>query len=411
MDRVISTLGRLLRPIDPDRRSIVIVADDRWTIHHPSARDAGPVVSAIVWGRSASPSGTSLAAAGRSAARRELAIASIRVRPPAGLRVTRVHRLAPQRAGTGRLRRGIRKALMGGAAVELTTSPREPRVLDGVLTAAGVVGGASALRISTGGAALVVGRDASGRRVLVRLAVRGEPADPGRSIQALRSLAEAGVPHVPRLLDHGVTSGVSWTVESLLSGRRPDALSDRLVREIRDVLATFPRGSGCPTALAEDLDAIARLAPTRADHVRALSSSLEVQGLPSVLRHGDLWVGNLLTARGSLSGIVDWDAWHPRAVPGADLLELVASGERLRARRPLGTVWRERPWRGAVFRRFADAYWGALGFRPTDADLETVGVAWWAAKVAGTLTRLPERGGDGPWLELIVDPVLDELRA
>jgi hypothetical protein len=258
---------------------------------------------------------------------------------------------------------------------------------------------------------LVVGRDPSGRRVLVRLAPQGEPADPVRSIEALRSLAEAGVPHVPRLLDHGLTSGISWTVETVLPGRRPDALSDRLVREVRDVLAAFPRAGGPPTALAEDLETIARLAPTRADHVGALSSSLEGRALPSVLRHGDLWAGNLLTTRGSLSGIVDWDAWHPRAVPGADLLELVASGERLRARRPLGTVWRERPWRGAAFRRFADAYWGALGFRPSEDDLEIVGVAWWAAKVAGTLIRVPERGGDRPWLELIVDPVLDELRA
>jgi hypothetical protein len=411
MDRVISTLGTLLRPTDATRRSIVVVADDRWTVHHPLVADAGPDVAAIVWGRAPSPSGTPLVAAGRSAVRRELSIASIRTRPPAGLRVKGVHRFGPQRAGTGRLRREIRKVLLGGAAVELTAARSEPRVLDGVLADAGVVGGPSRVRISSGGAALVLGRDASGRGALVRLAPRGEPADPARSIEALRSLEEARVPGVPRLLDHGLTSGISWAVESVLPGRRPDALTDRLAQEARDVLASFPRDEGPPAALVDDLAVIERLAPTRAEGVRTLSSSVDVVDLPSVLRHGDLWAGNLLTVRGSLSGIVDWDAWHPRAVPGADLLELVASGERLRARRPLGAVWGERPWRGAAFTALADPYWGELGFRPTDDDLEIVGLAWWAAKVAGTLIRLPERGVDGPWLELIVDPVLDDLRA
>jgi Phosphotransferase enzyme family len=409
MDRVLSTLGKLLRPADPAVRSIVVAADDRWTRGEPIAGDAAPDAAAIVWGRTAAPSGTSLTTAGRGAIRRELAIAAIRIRPPAGLRVTHVHRLGPQRAGTGWARRSIRRALLSGAMVELVTGAPGPRVLDRVLDGADVVARPSALRLSSGGAAVVRGRDRSGRAVLVRLASRTDPADPAGAIEALRSLEEAGVPHVPRLLRHGVHDGLSWTVESVLPGRRPDGLTDRLVRDVADLLAGFPRIEEPPTSLVEDLEEIAGRAPTRAERVSAGAASLRIDGLPSVLRHGDLWAGNLLTSRGALSGVVDWDAWHPRAVPGADLLELVASGERMRARRPLGTVWCERPWNEPTFREAAKPYWDALRMRPSEDDLEIVGIAWWAAKVAGTLRRLPARGEDERWLAEVVDPVLERL--
>ena len=105
--------------------------------------------------------------------------------------------------------------------------------------------------------------------------------------------------------------------------------------------------------------------------------------------------------------MVDWDAWHPKGVPGADLLELFASGDRLRARRPLGVVWAERPWRDPAFSELSSAYADRLGLHPEDWDV--VAVAWWAAKVAGTLRRLPMRGEDEPWLAEVVDPVLERL--
>lgn len=407
MDRALATLGMLLAPIDADRRSEVVVTDDRWRVDERIDADAVSDAEVIVFGRSAMPSGTSLAVAGRAAFRRELAIATLSFRPPAGFRVRHVHRLGPRRPGTGPLRRRIRRAMLGGAAIELTAAPSEPRVLDRVLAEAHIVGPPSSLRLSSGGAAVVTGRDASGRPVLVRLAPRGDPADPAGSIGALRSLADARVPSVPQLLDHGLTDAISWTVETVLPGHRPERLSDRLTDEAAHLLGRFPMTDGSPTSLADDLSAIARLAPSRSAGVRALSASIPTVDVPAILRHGDLWAGNLLAVHGRLSGVVDWDAWHPRAVPGADLLELVASGQRLRARRPLGAVWGERPWLDPAFTRAHHPYWDALGFRPTTDQLELVGLAWWAAKVAGTLMRLPERGEDGGWLEDIVDPVLD----
>jgi hypothetical protein len=369
--------------------------------------DAGGV-DTIVLGRPPLAAGTALPRAAISAARREMGIAAIRLRPPGGFHVVRVHRLGPQRAGTGRIRRQVRRAILGGAVVELTAAAEASRLIDVVLLDAGVTD-PSGLRVSSGGAVVVIGRDLDGRGVLVRLASEGGEADPAIAAGALDALGAGVSPRIPRLLRRGVLSGVSWTVETLLEGRRPDRLDPRVGREAATLLARFPRAEGPPTALAEDLAAIARLAPSRASTLRQLVETFARPDLPGVLRHGDLWVGNLLVRRGSLTGMIDWDAWHARGVPGVDLLELFASAERLRARRPLGAVWLERPWRSPGFAAFSHTYGKEFGLDPRAEEWEIVGVAWWAAKVAGTLRRLPERAHDERWLADIVDPVLARL--
>jgi hypothetical protein len=266
----------------------------------------------------------------------------------------------------------------------------------------------SAPRLSSGGAIVVAGR-LGDDAVLIRLAPEGADGDPAVAAGALRALALD--PLVPRLLAEGTALGISWTLETVLVGRRPDRLTDAIAAAGAEFVVRLPTGEAPPTSLADDLSEIGRFVPSRRQAIDRLAGSIDVGDLPAVLRHGDLWAGNLLTHRGRLSGVIDWDAWHPRAVPGADLLELYASGERLRARRPLGQVWRERPWRDDSFRRLARGHERRFGLRPDDDRWEIVGVAWWAAKVAGTLRRLPERGADERWLADIVDPVLDELRA
>jgi hypothetical protein len=298
--------------------------------------------------------------------------------------------------------------VLGGAAVELSAAANASRLIDVVLSDAGVTD-PTGLRVSSGGAVVVVGRDLDGRRVLARLASEGGGADPAIAAGALDALGAGGSPRIPRLLRRGVLRGVSWTVETLLEGRRPDRLDLRVGREAAALLARFPRAEGPPTSLAEDLAEIARLAPSRASALRQLVNTFAQPDLPAVLRHGDLWVGNLLVRRGSLTGVIDWDAWHSRGVPGADLLELFASAERLRAHRPLGVVWRERPWRSPGFAAFSHEYGRGFGLDPTAEEWEIVGLAWWAAKVAGTLRRLPERAEDERWLADIVDPVLASL--
>jgi Phosphotransferase enzyme family len=405
VDRALTTMGSLLRPVGRDRRLVVLSADERWAVPDlpRPVRDA----DALAWGRGPLPSGTPVARALSTAMRRELALVAIRARPPSGMQVAEVHRLAPQRAGTGPLRRRIRRALLGGAIAELTRGVDAPRLLDRVLDDAGVED-RSPPRLSSGGAVVVAARLATDP-VLVRLAPHGADGDPAVAAGALRALD--GDPLVPRLVAEGTTLGVSWTVETRLRGRRPDRLTAPLSRAAAELLTRLPAGDDPPTSLARDLSEISHLAPGRAEAVDRLRGSIEVRDLPAVLRHGDLWSGNLLTRRGRLSGVIDWDAWHPRAVPGADLLELFASGERLRVRRPLGEVWRERPWRDDSFLSLARGHDRRFGLRPADDRWEIVGIAWWAAKVAGTLRRLPERGTDERWLVDIVDPVLDDLGA
>ncbi len=404
-----SILASLVRPVEPGRRAVVLTGRT-WRLGTAVLPADAATADVLVLGRPPLPAGTPPSRAALSALRREMALARIRMRPPPGFRMADVHRLAPGRAGTGRIRSRVRRAALGGAAVELTADPPPPRLLDAVAAEAGVRLG-SRIRPTSGGAALLLGTDREHRPVLMRLAPAGEAADPARAAGALRALDAASVPWVPRLLGEGVAFGMSWTLESVLAGRRPERLTERVRSEASALLSGFPRGDGRPAALDEDLSEIARLLPTRASALARVASKLGAPDLPAVLRHGDLWAGNLLTRRGRLSGLVDWDAWHPRGLPGADLLELYASGERLRARRPLGIVWRERPWDDPDFAAFSDGYWRALGLRPTRAQLEIIGIAWWAAKVAGTLRRLPERADDDGWLTEIVDPVLDLLSA
>ena len=398
-------MGSLLRPVEQHARLVVMSAGERWAV--PALPRAASDAETLAWGRGAMPSGTPTPRALATAIRRELALVAIRARPPSGMRVVDVHRLAPQRAGTGPVRRRVRRALLGGAIVELSRGDDTPRLLDRVLDDARVED-RSAPRLSSGGAIVVTGRR-GGEAVVVRMAASGAPGDPAVAAGALRTLG--GDRLVPGLVAEGTTLGISWSAESLLPGRRPERLTDDLARAVAELLTGFPDGDDPPTSLREDLSEIAVLVPTRAGSVDRVRGSVEVRDLPAVLRHGDLWAGNLLTRRGRLTGVIDWDAWHPRAVPGADLLELFASGERLRARRPLGEVWRERPWRDEDFRSLAHDHGRRFGLGPDDARWELVGVAWWAAKVAGTLRRLPERGGDERWLADIVDPVLEDLGA
>jgi aminoglycoside phosphotransferase (APT) family kinase protein len=185
-----------------------------------------------------------------------------------------------------------------------------------------------------------------------------------------------------------------------------------LARQVADLCAAFPRDDRPPTAVATDLSAVSAALPDRATAIADLARAVSdpVQTLPSVLRHGDLWAGNLLVDRaGRLCGLVDWDAADPAAAPGADLLQLVATEFRRRTHRALGPAFLARPWRLPEFEDATVRYWPAIGVRPDDDLLRVVGIAWWAAEVRGTLTRLPHRAADERWTETNVDLVLADL--
>jgi Phosphotransferase enzyme family len=396
-----------LMPADQARRAQIVEAPPDWSFD-PTVFD--PEAVAAVWGRTADRS-SPLGAALRRAATREVALQTLRRRIPSHLRLLAVHRLPPRQLESRGLRGSLRGALRGGALVELGSSGAGARVVDEVVTAAAVQRSDHGFHAGAGGAMLISVVLAEGSAALLRVARAGAPGDPARSADTLERLGRARVPLTPRVHGRGQTAGASWLVERALPGRRPARATAGLAREVAEVCACFPRDNGPPTATAADLSGIAARLPDRAESVARLAAELSnrVQGLPSVLRHGDLWAGNLLVERQKLSGLIDWDAAHPAAVPGSDLLQLVGTEFRRNARRALGPAVLSRPWRQPMFSQAAAGYWPALGVRPDDDLLEGVGLAWWATEVHGTLTRLPHRAGDERWVATNVDAVLSGL--
>lgn len=396
-----------LMPADPGSRGEVVEAPPDWRFN-PDALDSG--ADAVVWGRM--PDRTpSLRSAARTAAAREAALRTVGRRVPSRLRLVGIHRLAPRRLQAGGLRGRVRAAVRGGALVELGALPAGDRVLDRVLEEAEIRRLDGSFHAGAGGGLLVHVVAADESAALLRVARAGTPGDPARGAEALDRLAGGGVPVIPSVRGRGRTAGASWVVEQALPGRRPQRVSGRLARQVALVCKTFPLGDGPPTATAEDLAGIAALLPDREHALAGLAAAVSggVEGLPAVARHGDLWAGNLLVERGRLTGVVDWDAWHPAGIPGGDLVQLLGTESRRRAHQALGVAVGDRPWRGAELSQEVRGYWDALGIRADDDALELAGIAWWAAEVHGTLSRLPHRAADEAWLETNVDGVLSAL--
>lgn len=396
-----------LLPAEPERRGVVVEAPPDWSLDRVALDVDADIV---VWGRLPAPPAPLAEAIGRTA-RRELALRTLGRRLPSRHRVSAVSRLAPRRLRSGRLRGALRTVLRSGALVEVSAPPGGARVLDAVADAAGVRP-SRALHAGTGGVLLVEGRLPDGAGAILRIARAGAARDPGELVATLELLARGMVPFSPRLHAHGQTAGASWTAEQALSGRTPGRLTDSLICQLAEVCAAFPRGGRRPTATAEDLAAIQMLLPGRAAALGRLKADLAtpLEAFPSILRHGDLWAGNVLVdSKGSLSGLVDWDAAHAAAVAGADLLQLVATEFRRTSRLSLGPAFLAKPWRLESFARATADYWPRVGFKPDEDALKAVGAAWWATEVHGTLARLPHRASDVSWVETNVDSVLSGL--
>ena len=368
------------------------------------APDPPAEADVVVWGGAARDVAGAPAAAGAGALRREAAIARLRTRPPRGWRVVAVHRLPPAATRRDRVGRMVRSALGGGALVELrrTGAPARPRRIDEVLGAVGARGpvGRRGWHLGPGGSLLgFVERDTGGERAVLRAAA-GEGATIAHGLAGLRAVAGLGL--APRTLGEGRTAGVAWSLEEAIDGAPPSTVTPRLVDDVAARWRSLPGGTVAPEATTEDVAAVARLLPQRGDDLAAVGARVRRAGGPSTLRHGDLWAGNLLVDRNDrFVAAIDWDHWHPAAVPGTDLLQLVATERRHRARIGLGAAVLARPWLDPD-----------LAHRlPTGVDPEVVGLAWWATEVAGTLERDPARATDGRWVADNVDAVLRVLGA
>lgn len=267
------------------------------------------------------------------------------------------------------------------------------------------------LRVGSGGGVMGLTHTLdTGHPRLLRLGRAGTSSDPRPVAAVLRELV--GEPNVPRAHAWGALDGVAWLLETALPGRPLDRLTPSVLMEVAALLRRVPRSVDPPAAVCDDLLAIAAAVPELAGALGELHDRMAtgILGESSVLRHGDLWPGNLLVLDGHLSGIVDWDAACSGGMAGADLLQLVATDRRRRDGLSLGAQWLRRPWRDERFGRLlADTGWGELGVTPVGERLERIGVAWWAAEVSGTLRRHPQRASDARWLEHNVVPVLDAL--
>lgn len=394
-------------PAESGRRGVVVEVAPDWSF---DAAILIKEVDVVVWGRM--PDGSSpIRVAARRAVARELALHTLYRRTSPRLRIAAIHRLPPRQLGIGGLRHSLRYALRSGVMVELTSLPKKERVLDIVQIAAGVKPTSNAIHAGAGGAVLVRVALTDGSAGLLRLARVGAPGDPVRHVDMLQRLTIAGIALAPRLRGQGRTAGASWTVEELLPGHRPAHATARLAQQVAEVCARFPRAEGSPTALAEDFLNVSQWLPQRSQGFQQLARELAgtVRALPAVLRHGDLWAGNLLVKGEVLTGIIDWDAAHPAAVPGADILQLVATDMRWQAGQSLGPIFLRCPWRSDAFRAATTNYWPRFRVQPGQALLEVIGIAWWMREVCGTLSRFPHRATDERWLATNVDSVLASL--
>ena len=400
-------LASLLMPTEPGRRAIALEANESWQFDRMAAAGA----ELIVWGRPPWPSGTSLRTLTRAAIARERALTRLRANPPSPLQVVAVHRWLPPDLRAKRARNKIREAFLGGALVELAAAGRPTRVIDAASRMAVGSESVQGFLPGSGGSALSRLRLADGRQGILRVAPAGGPGDPAHAADALERLAGDATGLVPRLVARGTTAGASWSLESGLFGRRPDRLIPAIARGVTRFCAALPRTAGPPTAHHDDLDRIAAVYPRHEPSLRRISRSLDarLRGLPAVMRHGDLWTGNLLAQRTTLTGVVDWDGWHPAGAPGVDLLQLLSMDQALKSRRHVGELCLQRPWWSQAFARISDEYWRRLDLHPDPQTLEAVGIGWWAGQVAHSLSRDPTLPGDRRWTDAHLDRVLRAL--
>jgi hypothetical protein len=386
----------------------VVPAGSRWRLDPQVLRHTS---GTVVWGRLPLPAGTGTRRVLDTALRREIALWRVRHDPARRHHAAGVYRLPAPTMAAGGVRGWARRALRGGTLVEFAAPNAGPRLLDVIAHVAGANLPVTAIRLGSGGAALARVSLRDGTDALLRMAPAGSPGDPSAAATWLQALAAIPVDMAPRLRGLGEVGGIAWTVESLVPGRRPRRVTPACAHDVAALCASLPKAAGAPTAPTEDLTTLASILDDRAPALHRLIDELErsLGTVCAVMRHGDLWAGNLLMSGGRLSGVVDWDAAHLKAMPGADLLQLVASEHRRRNRLELGEVWLQRPWRWPAFVGVTESYWPAVGLRMTDELIDLLAIAWWATETAGTLRRFPYRATDDRWLTANIEPVLATL--
>jgi hypothetical protein len=395
------SLAFLYQPADPAVRTAIIEADEGWGLPPEPA----PGIERVIWGRlprNERPSAENVV----DAARRELSITRLRVRPPHGFHIVGISRLPPVRR-PGVIKRRIRRATLGGILVELARAgsvagKRPTRVIDAVVSAAGGDPAKLRVRPSGDGSALARLTRPDGTRAELRVAKLGHTKDPARGHAALVALADAGVPLVPRPLGSGVAAGAAWSAETVVSGRHVQELDAGLLEQVIGFAARLPAGTDERRAVDDQIADVIDLFPEHASALTDVAAAAERwgAGLPSVLIHGDLWLNNVFTVDGRLTGVFDWDTWHPAGLPGTDLLNLLAADTRTRERRDIGDLLVGDYWRSTEVVDALARYFRARGWpMPDAAGLAAIATGWWVSRIAGALDRALRQVDDPAWTQ------------
>jgi phosphotransferase family enzyme len=405
LPEVFPSLAFLFGPADPSVRSTVVEAEPHWT--RPSIE---AVVDVVLWGRLARNERASLGLL-PGALRREAAMAGLRAAPPAGFRLAELHRLPAVRR-PGRLRGPVRAALLSGVLAELVRGDRPTRVIDAVVAEAGGSSLGSGLRPSGDGSALATLPMTDGSSAELRVSRIGHPKDPQRGRAALQTLESAGIPLVPRPLGAGTTAGAAWATETALPGTHTIQLTPVLLKDITDLLVQLPAVPAPMTAVDDQLREVALAFPENSEALESLAAAVRrwSASMAPVLVHGDMWLNNILVAGGRLSGVFDWETWHPAGIPGTDLLNLLAVDERTRTRLDFGTLLIGDYWRSTVVLEAFAPYVVRRGMAmPDEAGLAAIGVAWWASRLAASLDRGARPTEDPDWVDRNLLGPLDRL--
>jgi hypothetical protein len=405
---IFERFASLLLPADERLAARAIAAGEWWQLDRSELHS----LDAAVWGRAPLSSDTPVATAARSAIARERSM--LRLRRPSSsqnLRMVDSHRWHPPALDRGKTRQAMKAALYGGALVELGTGARFNRVVDQVCLDAGLGPRLRSFDAGSGGSLRSKVRSPTGEAALLRAGKAGTPAAPSKAGEALAHLSEHRLPNVPGLLARSESAGAAWTVETLLPGCPPRRLGRRLADEVLTFCRMLPHSAAPITAFSTHLETIANHLPKRKAEIARVTSHVGevIDGLPAVTCHGDMWVGNLLEQRDALTGVLDWDAWHPAGVPGTDLVQLFATDEMSHTKKSLGECWSTKPWLREPCRSFMGPYWKSAGAKPTTEVWDAVGTAWWAGQIANSLLRLPHLALRPSWVALNVDIVIEAL--
>lgn len=287
---------------------------------------------------------------------------------------------------------------MAGRALEIgRTNDDRPRRIDVMLRASGLAP-SGAFRMGWAGTVSAWVGD--------NLVLR---AGPGAAVEAaaLTRLTSCDLAVVPHLIDAGACDGVDWLLETRLPGRRPRRVGSTLINQLGRFCSSLPR-SPQPEAWRDDVTVLSGHFPLWMEPLAVIGRELETvaSAVPGVLRHGDLWAGNLLVSGGRISGVVDWDAWQSHGFPASDLLHFITTTERQRRRVALGTIAVREPWNSSMFLSGTAPYWTAIGVTPDPEIRRGAGLAWWLGQVAGDVRRTPELADDPEWVAANIDAVL-----